>query len=199
MDEIAQADDPIIRQNMPLNEAKAIFESRKDADKLRLLTIRQEDYLSVYELRGYVDYFFGYMAASTGCIKWFDLLPYGDGFALMYPIREKLGEMPSYVDSPKMAEVFRQTSEWLELIGIEDVGQLNEALGKGRAREIVLVNEALHERHIASIGATIAERHHQGVRVVLIAGPSSSGKTTFAKRLAIQLMTHGLKPFTLFC
>lgn len=197
MDEIAQANNPIIRQNMPLDEAKAIFEARNDVDKLRLLPIRQEDYLSVYELRGYVDYFFGYMAPSTGCIQWFDLMAYGDGFALMYPLRERLGEMPRYIDSPKMAEVFRQTSEWLELIGIEDVGQLNEALEQGRAREIVLVNEALHERHIATIAATIAQRHRHGVRVVLIAGPSSSGKTTFAKRLAIQLMTHGLKPFTL--
>lgn len=197
MHEIAQADDPITRQNIPLSEAKAIFEARNDADKLRLLTIREEDYLSVYELRGYVDYFFGYMAPSTGSLKWFDLMPYGDGFALMYPTREKLGEMPSYVDSPKMAEVFHQTGEWLELMGVEDVGQLNEALQKGRTRELVLVNEALHERHIAAIAATVAERHHRGVRVVLIAGPSSSGKTTFSKRLAIQLMTHGLKPFTL--
>jgi uridine kinase len=197
MREIVEDDSPIIRRILRLEEARAIFTARRDDDKLRLLKIRQKDYLSVYELRGYVDYFFGYMAPSTGCIRWFDLVTSDDGFVLRYPRREEPGALPPYADSPKLGAVFRLTGEWLKLIGIEDIGQLNEALANGRAREIVLVAEALHERNIAQIAANIATRHRHGARAVLIAGPSSSGKTTFSKRLAIQLMALGLKPFTL--
>jgi len=102
-----------------------------------------------------------------------------------------------YVRSPQLTRVFQQTEEWLTLLGIEDIGHLNMGIRDGRARELVLVNEALHEQHIAHIATQIAERHRNGLRLVLIAGPSSSGKTTFSKRLAIQLMAHGLKPYTL--
>lgn len=197
MQEIVQEDSPITRKNIPLEEARQIFGDRNDDDKVRLLEVRTLDYLSVYELRGYIDYFFGYMAPSTGYVKWFDLQTFGDGFVLRYPRREKAATLQEFKDSPKLAEVFRQTREWLRLIGVNDIGQLNEVNLSERMREIVLVAEALHERKIAEIGEQIAERVAKGVRVVLIAGPSSSGKTTFSKRLAIQLMTHGIKPFTL--
>jgi uridine kinase len=195
--QIVKEDNPIVRRNMPLDEARRLFAERNDDDKVRLLEVRVQDYLSVYELRGYVDYFFGYMAPSTGYVHWFDMQLFGDGFVIRYPRRENPGELLPFVDSPKLAEVFRQTSHWLDLMGISDIGQLNLVTTNGRMREIVLVSEALHERNIAEIGQRVAERHKQGVRVVLIAGPSSSGKTTFSKRLAIQLMTHGLEPFTL--
>jgi uridine kinase len=195
--EIVAEDSPITRKNIPLEEARQIFADRKDDDKVRLLEVRSLDYLSVYTLRGYVDYFFGYMAPSTGYMQWFDLQTFGDGFVLRYPRREKAATLQEFKDSPKLAEVFRQTREWLHLIGVNDIGQLNEVILSERMREIVLVAEALHERKIAEIGEQIAEDHAKGLRVVLIAGPSSSGKTTFSKRLAIQLMTHGIKPFTL--
>lgn len=195
--EIVEEDNRIVRQNMPLDEARQYFADRNDDDKVRLLGVRSQDYLSVYELRGYVDYFFGYMAPSTGYVRWFDLQLFGDGFVLRYPRRENPGELVSFVDSPKLAEIFRRSSHWLDLMEVSDIGQLNEATTSGRMQEIVMVSEALQERNIAEISQQVAERHAEGVRVVLIAGPSSSGKTTFSKRLAVQLMTHGLKPFTL--
>lgn len=196
--DIVKENSPITRQNIPLEEARQIFADRNDDDKVRLLEVRSQDYLSVYTLRGYVDYFFGYMAPSTGYVQWFDLQTFGDGFVLRYPRREKSATIKAFKDSPKLAEVFRQTRQWLHLIGVNDIGQLNEVNTSERMREITLVAEALHERKIAEISETVAEQHaSHGLRVILIAGPSSSGKTTFSKRLAIQLMTHGIKPFTL--
>lgn len=195
--EIAEENDPIIRHFIPLDEARRVFAERNADDKVRLLDIREQDYLSVYELRGYTDYFFGYMAPSTGYIRWFDLQVFDDGFVLRYPRPQTPGELPAFQDSPKLAAVFRQTSQWLDLIGTKDIGQLNEAICNNRIREIILVAEALHERNIAHIAAMVGDHHRHGGRVVLIAGPSSSGKTTFSKRLAIQLMALGIKPFAL--
>lgn len=198
MQEIIAADDPITRQNMPLEEARALFSERGDDDKNRLLAVREQDYLAVYTLRGYTDYFYGYMAPSTSYLSTFDLKHFGDGFVLRYPRRETATEITPFFESPKLAEVFRQTINWLNLIGITDIGKLNEVISDGddRIREMVLVHEALHERKIAEIANMAAQKHAEGVRVILIAGPSSSGKTTSAKRLAIQLMTHGIQPFT---
>lgn len=196
--QIIEADEPITRSNISLEEARTIFFKRGDHDKLRLLDVRDKDYLTVYHLRGYMDYFFGYMAPSTGYIRQFDLIKVKDGLALCFPRPENSVEMQPFVESPKLFRVFRRTGEWLKLIGIEDIGQLNKVLeNEDQTREMILVAEALHERRIARIAERITKRHKRGVRVVLIAGPSSSGKTTFSKRLAIQLMTHGLKPFTL--
>lgn len=196
--EIIAADDPIIRGTMALKDAHNLFFERGDDDKVRLLDVREQDYLSIYELRGYVDYFFGYMAPSTGYLHTFDLKPFGDGFVLRYPRSESPGELNIFFESPKLAEVFRQTSHWLNLIGISDIGQLNRVTAAGdiQTREMIMVHEALHERKIAEIAQEAARRHREGVRIILIAGPSSSGKTTFSKRLAIQLLTHGIHPFT---
>ena len=195
--EIIEEDNPIQRKNIPLDKARAIFSQRGDDDKIRLLNVRENDYLSVYELRGYVDYFFGYMAPSTGYIRWFELRAMEEGFELQYPRRENPGKLLDHFRSPRLNSIFQQSGEWLRLMKLEDMGQLNQALEEGRAQEIILVHEALHERRIAEIGERVAEAYYNGARVVLIAGPSSSGKTTFSKRLAIQMMTHGLKPFTL--
>lgn len=195
--QIIEEDCAIERTNIPLSEAREIFSKRGDDDKIRLLNIREYDYLSVYKLRDYVDYFFGYMAPSTGYVRWFELRTMEDGFELQYPRRENPGNLLDSSRSPRLNNVFQQNGEWLRLMNLEDMGQLNEALDQGRAQEIILVNEALHERRIAEIGERVAEGYDKGARVVLIAGPTSSGKTTFSKRLAIQMMTHGLKPFTL--
>ncbi|PJF44605.1 MAG: nucleoside kinase [Phototrophicales bacterium] len=198
MDEIIAADDPIVRENMPLDVAFDLFTQRQDFDKVRLLAVREQDYLTVYKLRGYIDYFYGYMAPSTGYITRYELSSFGNGFVLRYPRREVSTEIGPSFDSPKLIEVFNQTAEWLNLIGITDIGQLNEVVtgGEARIREMILMQEALHERKIAEIGNMAAQKHAEGIRIILIAGPSSSGKTTFAKRLAIQLLTHGIKPFT---
>ncbi|MBI5959592.1 MAG: nucleoside kinase [Chloroflexi bacterium] len=195
--ELVAANEPIIREQIPLKEAIEQFQACGDEDKVRLLQFRTKDYLTVYRLRGEVDYFYGYMVPSTGYLPLFEILPEEGGFILQYPRRESPNLLKPYVKSPQMMQVFQRTEEWLSLLGVEDVGHLNQAIRDGRARELVLVNEALHEQHIAQIATEISQRHKHGLRLVLIAGPSSSGKTTFSKRLAIQIMAHGLKPYTL--
>jgi uridine kinase len=136
------------------------------------------------------------MVPSTAYLKWFDLLPAGDGFILRFPQRSSptsLSPMPQY---PKLLTAFRQYGEWLERLGIDSVGALNDAIQGGRSREVILVSEALHEQNITDFARQIAGRGERA-RVVLIAGPSSSGKTTFSRRLAVQLLALGLSPFAL--
>ncbi|MBN1965251.1 MAG: TIR domain-containing protein, partial [Anaerolineae bacterium] len=198
MREIVAAEEPIRRTRMPLDEARAFFAARGDDDKVRLLDFRYKDYLMVYKLRDSADYFYGYMVPSTGYLNIFDMrLHPPDGFLLMYPRRESPTIIKPYQAANKIAAVFERQAEWLELLGLEDIGHLNQVIVNRRARELVLVAEALHNQHLADIAAEIAERHKAGVRLVLIAGPSSSGKTTFSKRLAIQLLAHGVRPYTL--
>lgn len=196
MREIAQADEPIIKERIPLGEAKAIFQRQGYGDKVRLLRYRTKDYLTVYRLRGVTDYFYGYLVPSTGYLKTFALHPYPPGFILRFPRREHPLVLPEYRDSPKLAAVFSEHTTWMNLLHINDVGSLNEAIESQRIREAVLVAEALHEDRIAAIAHQIADLWPQ-VRLVLIAGPTSSGKTTFSKRLAVQLLAHGVRPFTL--
>jgi uridine kinase len=188
---------PIVRGEIPLTEAVALFQARGDDDKVRLLESREKDYLTIYRLRDNVDYFFGYMTPTTGSLKQFDLLPTAEGFILSYLTSDASGQLIAYKESRQLEAVFHRTHDWLEVMGIEDIGRLNQAITEGRIREEVLLAEALHSRHIAEIATIIADQHAQGIRLVLIAGPSSAGKTTFSKRLAVQLMAHGIKPYTL--
>ena len=181
---------------MPLDEVMAYFESRGLKDKLQLLKYRQKEYLVLYRLGDHRDYHHGYMVPSTGHLKWFDLRSIGDGFVLRFPRRaapKEISPMPSY---PKLLSTFRQYGKWLERLGIESVGALNDVIQAGNIREIVLVSEALHNQQIIDISQQIAERS-EDVRVILIAGPSSSGKTTFSKRLSVQLLAQGFSPFPL--
>jgi uridine kinase len=136
------------------------------------------------------------MVASTGYLRRFALHATSDGFVLQHPQRHQAGSIMPLSDSPKLHAVFREYGAWLRVLHIKDIGQINDAIRNGRAKETVLISEALHERKIAAIAGQIAEQARTA-RLVLIAGPSSSGKTTFSKRLAIQLLTHGLRPFTL--
>jgi uridine kinase len=168
------------------------------------LARRRKTYLTVYQLRGFRDYFHGYMVPSTGYLSVFALQDYPPGFILRFPRTNPPMELQPFVDYPKLVNVFREYGEWMELMGVRDVGFLNEAIAGERVREVVLVAEALHEQRIARIAEEIAARRRQaaaaaglGVRLVLIAGPSSSGKTTFSKRLSIQLLANGLRPFAL--
>lgn len=194
--EIVQADEPITRTPVPLAEAVEIFEQQDDRDKLRLLASRKKPYLVVYELRGVRDYFFGYMVPSTGYLTVFDLSHDEEGFILHHPRRQAPAVIKPVAALPKLRQVFRDAGRWLELLGVEDVGTLNEAIKGGRARELVLAAEALHEGSFARLAHAILDRQPEA-RLVLIAGPSSSGKTTSSKRLAVQLIAHGLKPYTL--
>lgn len=189
-------DIPFHRKEIPLQEALAYFEKRGDWDKVCLLRFRQKEYVTLYQVGDYLDYHHGYMVPSTGYLKWFDLLPAGRGFILRFPQRRaptQLLPMPNY---PKLLAAFRQYSEWLERLGIDSVGALNEALQSDRKREVLLVSEALHEQNIAALARQIAE-HSPQARLVLIAGPSSSGKTTFARRLVVQLLALGISPYAL--
>jgi uridine kinase len=197
MREFVEADLPIQHTEMSLEEARHYYEERNDAGKLRLLQYRSRDHLSIYTLQDFSDYFFGYLVPSTGYLKWFALESSATGFLLRYPDKKNPGAIQPLRKLGKLDEIFHQSSEWLKLLAVRDIGQLNEANRNNRVRELILIAEALHERRIAEIGQQIAQRAAEGVRLILISGPSSSGKTTFSKRLAIQLMTHGLKPFTL--
>jgi len=190
--EIVAADAPIGKQRAPLADAIALFRRRGDADKVRLLSHRRKDYLVLYELRGVSSYFHGYMTPSAGYLNHFALHHYPPGFILRFPRRSST-ELDPVVAYPKLIHVFREYGQTLRLLGIEDVGALNQAIEDGRTGEIILVAEALHEQRIAQIASQIASRRDQ-VRLVLMAGPSSSGKTTFSKRLAVQLLANGLRP-----
>jgi uridine kinase len=191
-----EQDAAFTRREIPLVEALAYFERKGYTDKVRLLNHRQKEYVTLYQLADYLDYHHGYMVPSAGYLKWFDLTPAGDGFILRFPQRKapaSIQPMPKY---PKLLAAFRQYGQWLERLGIDSVGGLNDAIQDGRSREVILVSEALHEQNIGSIARQIAE-HHEQTRVVLISGPSSSGKTTFSRRLAVQLLALGLSPFAL--
>lgn len=195
MREIAAADLPIGKQRVPLAEAVALFGRRGEDDKVRLLRHRQKDYLVLYELRGYAGYFHGYMVPSTGWLRFFALRPYPPGFILQFPPRASL-ELEPVVEYPKLIAVFREYGSTLRLLGIEDVGALNEAIRDGRSNEVILVAEARHEERVARTATQIA-KESQRLRLVLIAGPSSSGKTTFSKRLAVQLLANGIRPIAI--
>jgi len=192
MCEIVAADIPIGKQRVPLADAIKIFQSRGDDDMVRLMRHRRKDFLVLYELRGLSNYFHGYMVPSTGYLRYFALTPYLPGFILRFPPRTGL-ELEPAVDYPKLVHVFREYGHTLHLLGIENVGELDDAIRAGRTEEIILVAEALHEQRIARIATQIADRKDH-VRLVLIAGPSSSGKTTFSRRLAVQLLANGLRP-----
>ncbi len=196
MCEIAAADEPITREKVPLEEARAYFERNGDDDKVRLLESRKRDYLVLYRLRDLKDYYYGYMVPSTGYLEVFDLIYDGRGFVLQYPQRTAPAELQPPTALPKLRAVFEESARWLALLGMEDVGSLNAANRLGRLPELILVAEALHEARYSEIARAIAARQPDA-RLILIAGPTSSGKTTSSKRLAIQLMAHGLKPFTL--
>ena len=193
---LVAADEPMVREKVSLEQARQFFREHHQDDKLRLLNYRHGDDLVLYELRGQRDYHHGYMVPSTGYLKWFDLQLVGRGFVLRFPRRHaphKLSPMPSY---PQLLATFRQYGQWLEALGIQSVGALDDAIQDGRINEVILVSEALHAQQISNIATTIRDRKDD-VRVILIAGPSSSGKTTFSKRLAIQLLSEGISPFAL--
>ncbi len=193
---LVEADLPIVRRRLPLDKARRIFEEQSYLDKVRLLAFRQKDYLTVYELRGVYDYFYGHMVPSTGYLRLFALHPYPPGFILRFPRRSDPTVLPPFRDSPKLAAVFQEYGEWMRFLGIETLADLNWANEAGRMREIILVSETLHAQRLAEIAREIAG-WRKTVRLVLIAGPTSAGKTTFSKRLGVQLLANDLRPLPL--
>lgn len=193
MQELVVQDLPISKRRVPLDEAIALFEARGQQDKVRLLRYRKKEYVTLYRLDDVEDYFHGYMVPSTRCLRYFALEYYAPGLVLRFPRREQPTVLQPVVDYPKLVAVFREYGQWLRVLGIEDVGALDDALAEGRGDEVALVSEALHEQRLAEIAGEIAKRRDE-LRVVLIAGPSAAGKTTFSKRLAVQLLANGLRP-----
>jgi uridine kinase len=196
MQKLVEADIPFERKEIPLQEAIDYFRSRGYEDKVSLLKFRKKDYLTLYRLDDHMDYHHGYMVPSTGYLHIFDINATNGGFTLSYPRRHKPDELAPVPEYPKLLAAFRQYGGWLARLGIENVGSLNDAIESGRADEIVLVSEAFHEQNLSNIARVVAERLDKS-RLIFIAGPSSSGKTTFSRRLTIQLLALGISPFPL--
>jgi uridine kinase len=192
MQEIIAADLPIKKISVSREEAIKIFTEYKMDDKIRLLKHANSDSLKLYELDGRYDYFYGAMAYSTGAVKLFDLMFYDPGFILRYPTEDNPEEIPVFIEHKKLARIFYETEQWGHILDVADVGSLNEKVVSGEIVDIIRVSEALHEKKIAYIADMISDRKE--VKIVLIAGPSSSGKTTFSKRLGIQMRVNGLMP-----
>jgi uridine kinase len=196
MESLVGADLPFTRQEIPLKEAIAYFQAQGETDKVRLLGHRAKNYLTIYQLEDHRDYHHGYMVPSTGYLRWFKLTKTGEGFTLRFPRRHDPTHLLPLPEYPILLNTFRQYGDWLDRLGISNVGALNDAIEARRGNEVVLVSEALHEQNVTEFAKQIANRSGE-VRVVLIAGPSSSGKTTFSKRLAVQLLACGIAPFPL--
>lgn len=194
MQRLAEADLHFQREEVPLSQAVDHFKADGAEDKVRILAHRKKDYLTLYKLEGHRDYHHGYMVPSTGYLRWFALAPTGEGFTLRFPRRHAPTQLLPLPDYPKLLTTFQQYGDWLQSLGIANVGALNDAIKEDRTREVILVSEALHERHVA-INAAQITAHSDQVRVILVAGPSSSGKTTYAKRLSVQLLARGVSPF----
>jgi uridine kinase len=196
MRELVEQNLPFERLQVSLKEGIEYFQKRGYTDKVRLLAHRKKDYLTLYKLGERMDYHHGYMVPSTGYLKWFDLVMMGEGFIIRYPRRNNpivLQPVPEY---STLMNVFSRYGGWLHRLGIDSVGVLNDAIEDDKIRKIILVAEALHEQRIAELAAQIEERSEE-IDIILIAGPSSSGKTTFSKRLTIQLLAKGISPFPL--
>lgn len=196
MRDLVESDLPFERMEIPIQEAIEYFHSRGYEDKVRLLSYRKKNYLTLYRLGESMDYHHGYMVPSTGYLKWFDLEFAEGGFTLRYPRRHKPNELLPMPDYPKLLETFRQYGDWLGKLGIENVGALNNAIQGGRSDQVVLVSEAFHENNLARIANQVVSQLSRS-RIILIAGPSSAGKTTTARRLTVQLLAIGVSPFPL--
>ena len=192
MQEIIDADRPIRRHECTTDEAVKVFEERGSRSKVKLLLSTGSLYTVYYDLDGYADYFYGAMLTHTGQVHLFGLEPYYDGMLLRIPSTTSPDVLGAMIRQDKMFGIFQEHHRWQNILGISTVGDFNDIVAQGGASTLVNVSEALQERKIAHIAEDIASR--QGVRIVLIAGPSSSGKTTTCKRLAIQLVCNGLKP-----
>ncbi len=192
MAELVEKDLPITKKSYPKDQAIELFRSHKLFNKEKLFRYRRSSSVNVYCLDGYYDYYYGYMLPSTGYLKYFDVLHYEDGIMLLLPGSEDPTKLNYFAPMEKLFHTLTTSSRWGEMMGIESVGDLNNSIRDGLLGDMILVQEALQERRIGEIAREIVDRGN--VKFVLIAGPSSSGKTTFSHRLAIQLRTYGLIP-----
>jgi uridine kinase len=197
MQEIIQADLPFVRHEKHTEEVIRLFKERGMDDKVKLLETSGQLYSCYQQLDDTIDSYYGSLVPSTGYIRLFDIVKYYDGLLLRIPNRENPNKLEDVVKQEKMLDVFQESHRWNEILGINTVGDLNQACNRGMATDLINVSEALQEKKIVRIADEITNRNENGQRVklVLISGPSSSGKTTFSKRLSIQLMTNGIRPY----
>ena len=191
IDEIIAADLPLTRRKVPTTEAIFYYEKQGFEDKAKLLRYRKNTTFKIYESGDFKDYFYGEMAASTSALRSFDIIPSEEGFIFVLPDLKNPDRVSEYRESPNFFSVYTEGKDWGELMGCETVADLNEHVKSGKIRELIRVNEALHEKRFSEIADMICER---GAKAVMLAGPSSSGKTTSANRLATQLRVHGKTP-----
>ena len=192
MKEMVAANRAIEKKSMNKANAVRLFRENGMTDKVSLLRYRCTSKVNVYSMCGYTDYFYGYMPASTGILKVWDIVPYDEGFMVLMPDTEDGTMVPPAKSSDKFFEALQKTNTWGSAVGIELVGDLNDCISSGGAEDLILVQEALLEKRVAEIAEMIREAG--GKKFVMIAGPSSSGKTSFSHRLSIQLRTIGFKP-----
>jgi uridine kinase len=197
MQEIIDAGLPFLHHTVRTPDAAALFRSRGMEDKARLVETAGMLYTSYYELDGYVNFFYGCLTPSTEYIHLFDLVPYAGNVLLRIPRREDPSTLEPVTIQDKMFDVYRESLVLKRTLGLSNAGDLNKAIAEGNTSQIILVAEAVQEKQIAAIAGRIASQYDDGVRIVLISGPSSSGKTTFAQRLGIQLTTNLLRPVSI--
>lgn len=192
MKRLIEADLPFTKRSVDTPEAMNLFHKYRMYDKEKLFRFRRVSKANIYNLDGFEDYYYGYMPASTGLLKVFDLFPYHEGFVLQLPSKENPNVLPAFEAREKLFNTLQIANRWARTMEIDTVGALNEEITKGNMNEIILVQEALMEKRIAEIAEQIKDAGDK--KFIMIAGPSSSGKTTFSHRLSIQLRTLGFKP-----
>lgn len=195
MKKLVEDDLPINKFMLPRREAAEIFKKQNQPDKAEMLEFVENDEVWVYEIEGFYDYFFGFMLPRTGMLKLFRLLPYEGGIILQTPEMDAPDGIKPYIEQKKLGAIFKESKRWAEMLETPHAAALNRLIEEGRIAEIIRINEALHEKKVALIAEEICKNRE--VRLVLISGPSSSGKTTFAQRLYIQLRASGKKPVTI--
>lgn len=192
MHKIVDANLPIVKRSVSTSEAVALFHKHHMYDKELLFNYRRGSKVNLYSIESFEDYFYGFMANHTGFIKTFDLFLYEGGFVLQLPTQKEPDKVPEFKPREKVFHVQKESQEWGDKLDIATVGELNEKVTRGGIQDILLIQEAMQEAKISEIAARIASERNK--KFVMIAGPSSSGKTTFSHRLSIQLAAHGMKP-----
>ncbi len=192
MRDLVQKDIPFMKRSIGTDDAIELFRRYRMYDKQKLFRYRRVSKTNIYSLDGFEDYYYGYMPPSTGMLLYFDLMSYEDGLLLLLPNKKSPTVVEDFVPQQKLYETLREANEWAKMMDIPNVAALNDIIAQGKLSELILVQEALQEKKISSIAETI--KNAGGKKFIMIAGPSSSGKTTFSHRLSIQLKAHGLKP-----
>lgn len=195
MEELVRLALPIQKRTIPVDEAIEKFHRHGMKDKAKLFWFRRSSTVNIYELDGFEDYYYGYMVPNTSYLRYFQLLPYDEGFVLEFPPAKTPETFEAFKPEYKLFMTLKNSTKWSEVLEVATVGALNEQIANGKIGDIILAQEAIMEKELGNIAMRIASKHNK--KMIMIAGPSSSGKTTFSHRLSIQLLAHGLRPHTI--